>query len=71
MAAAPGAGQGVLGLDRPGRQPVVPFQIMGDIWRAGLPDRRRRKTAWLAALWWTCWLLSGVGPAQSAANQLL
>ena len=48
-----------------------PFQIMGDIWRAGLPDRRRRKTAWLAGLWWTCWLLSGVGPAQSAANQLL
>jgi len=37
-----------------------PFQIMGDIWRAGLPAQRRRKTAWLPALWWTCWLLSGV-----------
>jgi hypothetical protein len=36
-----------------------PFQIMGDIWRAGLPAPRRRKTAWLPAVWWTCWLLSG------------
>lgn len=44
--------------------PVVniwfPFQIMGDIWRAGLPAEQRRKTAWLPALWWTCWLLSGL-----------
>jgi hypothetical protein len=38
-----------------------PFQIMGDIWRAGLPDQERGKTAWLPALWWTCWLLSGPG----------
>jgi hypothetical protein len=37
-----------------------PFQIMGDIWRAGLPEAKRRKTAWLPALWWTCWLLSGL-----------
>jgi hypothetical protein len=37
-----------------------PFQIMGDIWRAGLPPEQRRKTAWLPALWWTCWLLSGM-----------
>jgi len=37
-----------------------PFQIMGDIWRAGLPARQRRNTAWLPALWWTTWLLSGV-----------
>lgn len=37
-----------------------PFQIMGDIWRAGLPAEQRRKTAWLPALWWTCWLLSGL-----------
>jgi hypothetical protein len=34
-----------------------PFQIMGDIWRAGLPASEWRKTAWLPALWWTCWLL--------------
>ncbi|HET9895510.1 MAG TPA: DUF4328 domain-containing protein [Streptosporangiaceae bacterium] len=44
--------------------PVVslwfPFQIMGDIWRAGLPEARRRRTAWLPALWWTTWLLSGL-----------
>lgn len=37
-----------------------PFQIMGDIWRAGLPEQQRRRTAWLPALWWTCWLLSGL-----------
>jgi hypothetical protein len=55
--------------------PVVslwfPFQIMGDIWRAGLPATDRRKTAWLPALWWTCWLLSGLSfgaRAMSAAN---
>jgi hypothetical protein len=38
-----------------------PFQIMSDIWRAGLSAEQRRKTAWLPALWWTCWLLSGLG----------
>ena len=38
-----------------------PFQIMGDIWRAGLPAGQRDETAWLPALWWTCWLLSELG----------
>jgi hypothetical protein len=38
-----------------------PFQIMGDIWRAGLPAEQRGETAWLPALWWTCWLLSVLG----------
>ena len=38
-----------------------PFQIMGDIWWAGLPAEQRGETAWLPALWWTCWLLSGLG----------
>jgi Domain of unknown function (DUF4328) len=37
----------------------IPFQIMGDIWRAGLPAAQWRKTAWLPVLWWTCWLVSG------------
>lgn len=37
----------------------IPFQIMGDIWRAGLPEPARSKTAWLPALWWTAWLLGG------------
>jgi hypothetical protein len=37
-----------------------PFQMMGDIWRAGLPPQCWGKTAWPPALWWTCWLLSGV-----------
>jgi Domain of unknown function (DUF4328) len=47
-----------------------PFQIMGDIWRAGLPAQQRRKTAWLPALWWTCWLLSGLsfGARAMSAN---
>lgn len=47
--------------------PVVswwfPFQVMGDIWRAGLPARQRRDTASLPALWWTSWLLRGTRPA--------
>ena len=38
-----------------------PFQIMGDIWRTGLPAEQRGETAWLPALWWTFWLLSGLG----------
>src|SRR5262249_45719917 len=48
----------------------LPFQIMGDIWRAGLAAQQRRKSAWLPALWWTCWLLSGVsvGARTMAAN---
>jgi hypothetical protein len=47
-----------------------PFQIMGDIWRAGLPAEQRRKIAWLPALWWTCWLLSGLsfGARAMSAN---
>jgi hypothetical protein len=47
-----------------------PFQIMGDIWRAGLPAQQRRRTAWLPALWWTCWLLSGlsIGARAMPAN---
>ncbi len=37
----------------------IPFQVMGDIWRAGLlPPERRSKIAWLPALWWTSWLLT-------------
>lgn len=35
----------------------VPYQLVGDIWRAGLPAARRGKTAWLPALWWTSFLL--------------
>lgn len=38
----------------------IPFQIMGDIWRAGLPASQRHHTAWLAALWWATWLLGAV-----------
>jgi hypothetical protein len=40
--------------------PVVnfwfPFQIMADIWRAGLPAEARAKPATLPQLWWACWL---------------
>jgi hypothetical protein len=47
-----------------------PFQLMGDIWRAGLPAWRHAKAAWLPALWWLCWLLSGLswGAQATAAN---
>jgi len=36
----------------------IPFQLMGDIWRAGLPPARRSRTAWLPVLWWISWLLA-------------
>lgn len=42
----------------------IPFQLMGDIWRAGLPERQRRKTAWLPVLWWASWLLAAFGQRQ-------
>jgi Domain of unknown function (DUF4328) len=38
----------------------VPFQFMGDIWRAHLPPSRWRKTAWLPVVWWTSWVLMGL-----------
>jgi hypothetical protein len=43
----------------------IPFQLMGDIWRAGLPPERHEKTAWLPVLWWIGWLLSGIGVTSS------
>jgi hypothetical protein len=48
----------------------VPFQLMGDIWRAGLPAAQRKKTAWLPALWWTAWLLGELssGPFQAGGS---
>jgi hypothetical protein len=64
MAAAPRPRLGVLGLDRPAASLWIPFQVMGDIWRAGLPAGQRRKTAWLPALWWASWLLAGFGQRQ-------
>jgi hypothetical protein len=36
----------------------IPFQIMGDIWRAGLPPAERAWTAWLPVSWWVSWLAS-------------
>lgn len=38
----------------------IPFQIMGDIWRAHLPAGRRGKLAWLPLVWWTSWLATGI-----------
>ncbi len=35
----------------------IPFQLTGDIWRAGLPPARRTRTAWLPVLWWISRLL--------------
>jgi Domain of unknown function (DUF4328) len=48
----------------------LPFQLMGDIWRSGLPEAYRRRVAWLPAFWWTTWLLSGlsVGVRTMSAN---
>jgi hypothetical protein len=34
----------------------VPFQIMADIWRAGLPAQARPNPATLPGIWWTCML---------------
>jgi hypothetical protein len=36
----------------------IPFQMMGDIWRAGRPPGQRAKVAWLPAAWWVSWLLA-------------
>jgi len=36
----------------------IPFQVMADIWRAGLPADRRSRRAVLLGFWWLCWLLS-------------
>jgi hypothetical protein len=38
----------------------IPYQLMGDIWRAGLPPSQRDRIAWLPALWWASWLLAGL-----------
>jgi Domain of unknown function (DUF4328) len=46
----------------------VPFQLMGDIWRAGLPAGRRGKTAWLPALWWASFLLSEAASSPRETN---
>jgi hypothetical protein len=32
----------------------IPFQIMADIWRAGLPAEERSSPATLPAIWWMC-----------------
>jgi hypothetical protein len=53
--------------------PVVnafyPFQIMADIWRAGLPAEARKSRAVLPGIWWGCWLaldfLAGFGDART------
>ncbi len=55
----------------PGAVLWIPFQIMGDIWRAHLPPHRRGKVAWLPGIWWASWLLTGVlswDQAASSAN---
>lgn len=51
----------------------VPFQLMGDLWRAGLPVRQRTATAWLPVIWWTGWLLALIAdaPAGSKASHFI
>jgi hypothetical protein len=38
-----------------------PYQIMADIWRAGLPAAARAKPALLPGAWWACWCLAWFG----------
>jgi Domain of unknown function (DUF4328) len=35
-----------------------PYQIMADIWRAGLRPGERRRPAWPPIIWWAGWLLA-------------
>jgi hypothetical protein len=48
----------------------VPFQIMADIWRAGLPEHARASRAMLPGIWWAFWLaflcLRSFIPSESA-----
>ena len=37
-----------------------PYQIMADIWRAGLPASERGRPPWLPIAWWACWLLAWI-----------
>lgn len=37
-----------------------PFQIVADIWRAGLPAAKREESAMLPGAWWACWLFTGI-----------
>lgn len=46
----------------------IPFQLMGDIWRAGLPPVKRTRTAWLPVSWWISWLLLTAHPAVTEAD---
>jgi hypothetical protein len=49
----------------------LPFQIMTDIWRAGLPTEARANRAILTGIWWTCLLaLFLASAAARAANQV-
>lgn len=38
----------------------LPFRIMADIWRAGLPAPQRCCRALLPGTWWAAWLLAGL-----------
>lgn len=49
----------------------IPFQLMGDIWRAGLPPDERSRTAWLPAWWWLSWLLAeSIGISKKTMGEL-
>lgn len=55
--------------------PVValwfPYQIMADVWQAGLPAEQRGRPAWQPITWWACWLLgwlTGVHYANTSAG---
>jgi hypothetical protein len=52
--------------------PVVnlwyPFQIMADVWRAGLPPQARENRAVLPGIWWGSWLAMPVVAGASHAG---
>ena len=58
-----GPAAGVLGLDRPGSQPMDSVPAHGRH-LAGLPAQRQRRDAWLPVLWWASWLLAAFGQRQ-------
>ena len=47
----------------------LPFRIMTDIWRAGLPPEARANRAILPGIWWTCCLTYALLSVAAGSNQ--
>jgi hypothetical protein len=46
----------------------LPFQIMADIWRAGLPPEERANRAILPGIWWACLSVGSLLPYVTARS---